>query len=89
VITKNWWLAVAEIVDAFRVIPRIMLFGYGIFYYSYIMHVTAWYFTLPNPNVEATAFITGTITALGGMLTIFSNTYIKTGRSWGDYKGDL
>ena len=63
-----------------------MLVSYGMFYYWYIAHVTEWYFSVPVTTVPDTAFVTGTITAIGGMLTIFSNNYIKSGRAWGEYK---
>lgn len=80
--TKHKWLAIAEIVDAFRIIPRLMLAGYCCFYIWYIWWCTTWYFGLENPESTSTTFITATITGLGGMATWFSNTYLKSGRKW-------
>lgn len=93
---KEEWLKGAEIVDAYRLIPRGMLVFYGTFYLWYIHHTTDWYFDYltymvetGNFSVEAiagsTAFVTSTITALGAMFTWFAgNVYMKTGRVWGD-----
>jgi len=77
------WLNIAEILDAFRVIPRIMLASFFGFYIWYIVHTTHWYFSLVETGVTDTAFVTGTITALGGMFTFFLNAYLQSGRKWG------
>jgi len=82
-INKQKYLDIAEIVDAWRVIPRLMLAGYFWFYTWYIVHVTHWYFELPATGIPDTAFVTGTITALGGMGTFFMNAYLQSGRKWG------
>lgn len=91
--TKETWLSVAEVVDALRVIPRLMLMLYGGFYLWYIIHTTHWYFSFLNSCdstevgavAAATAFVTSTITALGGMFTWFAGSvYMKTGRVWGN-----
>lgn len=90
--TKQKWLDIAEVIDAFRVIPRTLLIAYGIFYLWYIEHVTSWYFEYMAMTEKidiaavtgSTGFVTATITALGGMFTWFAgNVYMKTGRTWG------
>ena len=91
---KENWIKGAEIVDAYRLIPRILLIFYAVFYLWYIDFVTDWYFGYLMYMVEnkifsvetvagSTAFVTSTITALGAMFTWFAgNVYMKTGRVW-------
>lgn len=79
---KENWLTFAEIIDALRIIPRAILVALYSFYVWYIKWTTLWYFSLPDPQASETVFITGTITALGTMVTFFTNKYIETGRKW-------
>ena len=82
--TKEKWLETAEIIDALRIIPRLMLLGFFIFYIWYIIWVTKWYFALPEPETASTIFVSSTITAIGAMFTWFGgNVYMSTGRKWG------
>ncbi len=78
----------AEVIDALRIIPRLMLLGFLIFYVIYIWIVTQWYFGLEEKEMGSTAFITSTITALGAMFAWVSKTYITTGREWTENKVD-
>lgn len=80
--TKQKFLDIAEVIDAFRVIPRIILVALYTFYVWYIQWTTSWYFQLIDPGAWDTAFITGTVTALGTMITFFTNKYVETGRKW-------
>lgn len=79
---KQRILDFAEIIDALRIIPRVMLLGYFSFYLWYIKYTTDWYFSLTEQTVADTTFVTATITALGGMATYFSQAYLSTGRKW-------
>ncbi len=79
---KAWWLDLAEVVDALRIVPRIMLVGFFVFWVWYIVYVTHWYTTLESPTGWDTGFLTGTITAIGTMFTWFGNTYVNSGRKW-------
>ncbi len=83
---KDKWLASAEIIDALRIVPRLLLLGFLIFYIWYIMLVSRWYFSLEGAEFTSTAFISTTITALGAMFTWIGNTYIHTGRDWSEKK---
>lgn len=85
---KDKWLASAEIIDALRIIPRLMLLGFMIFYIWYIIYVSRWYFKIEDTEFASTAFISSTITAIGAMFTWIGNTYIKTGRKWSEEKKD-
>lgn len=40
---RKWFLASGEILDAWRVIPRVVLLGYGILVY----HLTTWFLAVP------------------------------------------
>ncbi len=79
---KQAWLDAAEIIDALRVIPRIMLFSFFAFYMWYIWITTNWYFQLTEPGMWDTTFISTTVTAIGTMLIWIGNTYINSGRRW-------
>ena len=79
---KQTWLDIAEIIDALRIFPRIILMALYTFYVWYILWTTRWYFSLEEAGVWDTSFVTGTITALGAMVTFFTNKYVETGRNW-------
>jgi hypothetical protein len=86
-VTKDTWLATAEVIDALRVIPRIMLFGWLIFYMFYTWGLTEWYFMLQEPSTQQTAFVTTIISALGTMSIWLGNIYINTRRAWSNLGG--
>ena len=84
---KEKWLQWAEIIDAFRIIPRLMLLGFFIFYVWYIILVTNWFFSIDDQTIASTTFVTSTISAIGVMFTWFGgNVYMQTGRKWGNTK---
>ena len=85
--TKDNWLATAEVIDALRVIPRIMLFGWWVFYMYYAWGLTEWFFTLDSPTTQQTTFITTVISALGTMSVWLGNIYINTRRKWASIEG--
>jgi hypothetical protein len=85
-VTKNSWLAAAEVFDGMRIIPRIVLFAALLFVGWYIVWVTRWYMT-PEAHSAAnatqdSAFAIGVITALGGIVSMIIKFYNDTGRDW-------
>lgn len=68
------WLKYAEIVDAYRVVPRILLVGYGVMLY----HTTMWFMALDAPSAPQSTFI-GVVWGAAAAITAFYN---KTGRDW-------
>lgn len=85
---KEQWLQTAEIVDAFRVVPRLVLFAYLIFVFWLTDRIIDWYFALPaaERSMEASGLAVGLFTAITGFGTVFVNMYIKTGREWNGHK---
>lgn len=71
---RDFHLLIAELVDAYRVVPRIVLIGYG--YLLWDTHV--WYSALPDPTTTQTAYAT----LLWGACTVITAWYINTGRKW-------
>lgn len=71
---KTKLLEWAEIIDAWRLWPRLFLVAY--FYHLHTL--VFWYITLPNPTTEQTAMV-GAITALFVPLTKW---YMENGVEW-------
>jgi len=80
----NKYLQLAEIIDAFRIIPRIVLFGILFFAGYYIIDITQWYMNLPAD--ERTAMVSGflgiSVPAVFGLAGKVTDWYLKTGRKW-------
>lgn len=72
---KEFFLIWAEIVDAWRVVPRAVLFFYGCFTWN----VYLWIKDLESPTVEQT----GIMYAVIGVAGMIFNFYAKSGRAWG------
>lgn len=68
-------LGLAERIDAYRVIPRLCLLGYG----ALLAQVTYWFMTLPEPSNGQAAFVSTVWGASAAVMTF----YINTGRKWG------
>lgn len=81
---KQKWLDVAEVFDAFRIMPRMVLVTSLGFAAWYIITITLWYMHLPV--IERTAEVSGfaglTIPAVFGLAGTITNWYLKTGRNW-------
>lgn len=71
---KEKWLAVAEIVDAFRVVPRLVLIGFSVLCYKAFVWAT-------GLDELSTAQL-GLATAIWGAATAWLTFYLNTGRKW-------
>ncbi len=82
--SKEKWLAAAEVVDAWRVVPRIIMFGYCVWTIDVVWKLLAWYMALPGPerSLEASGFAAGVITAVTGLNTFAIRVYVYSGRKW-------
>ena len=87
---KQKWLDAAEIMDAHRVIPKIITFTVMAMYawfaydsYTWVKTIVAESDTLP-PAVAA--FVGATLSALGGVLMLVINKYFGGGRDWSKNK---
>lgn len=77
-------LNTAEVIDAYRVVPRLLLIAYCVFVYDITFYLLDWYTALPSAerSLEASGLAAGIFTALTGFGTHFLNVYIKSGRKW-------
>lgn len=69
-------LKYAEIIDAYRVIPRLLLIGFGYL----VWHVVEWFTGLEVPTTQQAAFVSAVV----GIAAPISAFYFQTGRKWGD-----
>lgn len=83
---KNNWLELAEILDAMRVIPRLVLLVTLIFVGWYIVKTSLWYMALSAENRQYTdaGLLSITIPALFGLAGKVFDWYLKTGKKWGN-----
>jgi len=83
---KQAWLDIAEVIDAHRIIPKLILvlafFGYGMYAYDSYIWVKEIYKTTNDIPTSVAAFAGGTLSALGGVLTLMVNKYFEGGRKW-------
>jgi ABC-type transporter Mla maintaining outer membrane lipid asymmetry permease subunit MlaE len=82
---KKKLLDAAEVVDAWRIMPRILVISFMLFTIVTIADLLEWYKALPatERQLEASGFAFGVITALSGLLTAVIKIYQSTGRKWG------
>lgn len=83
-VNKQQWLDWAEITDAWRVVPRAILFGYCFATAKLVFELVTWYMGLPiaERTIEATSFAAGVITSVTGLATWATKFYIDSGRDW-------
>lgn len=74
----------AEVIDAYRIIPRALMIAYCVFVYHITTYLLDWYTALPfeERSVEASGLAFGIFTAVTGLGTQFLNAYLKSGRQW-------
>jgi hypothetical protein len=73
---KQRWLDAAEVADAWRIVPRLLLLGYGYMLYD----AGTWFMALEVPNGAQSAYVS----ILWGAAAVVSGLYFNTGRRWGD-----
>lgn len=86
--SKRWWLDLAEVLDAHRLIPKVFVIAYASFYAVLLWDVWQWIkgmieMDLEPMDIVALAGIPGiVISALGGILGTITKKYFETGRKW-------
>ncbi len=81
-------LSLAEVIDAYRVFPRLFLVMFFAGYCWLMLQSWQWYVTLPFTELDwanlsaLTAFPTLLLTGLGGMFTSMYKHYQESGRDW-------
>lgn len=85
---KQRWLDIAEVSDAYRLMPKFVLICLTILYVILVWNTWTWFVVL-DPSLYTdvqfaalVGFPSGVVTAVGGMLKGIIDTYIKTGRDW-------
>lgn len=71
---KKTILSYAEIFDAFRVVPRLLLMLYGLFIYQ----IAEWFMSLPDPSGAQSTFVSVVV----GAASVIVGVYNKSGRKW-------
>ena len=82
--SKQHWLDAAEVFDAWRVVPRLVLFAYCWWLAYVVDYILIWYTRLPAParSIEASGMASVVITAVTGMGAFVFKVYVSGGRSW-------
>lgn len=81
---KQRYVDFAQVFDQLRVVPRLVLFGYGL----WVAHVTdstlTWYMQLPSAErtLEASGLAGAIITAVTGLFPWIYKIYANTGNDW-------
>lgn len=92
---REKWLCRAEILDALRIMPRVMIILFLILYVILAWGAWGWFLALdPSLYSDLTfglmiAFPTTLLTAIGGMLTKVFLEYMRTGRKWQDKETEI
>jgi hypothetical protein len=75
--TRQELLNFAELIDAFRVVPRTILIVYSYF----VWYVINWYLPIANPTTGQTALVT----TVAGSVPVVIGLYQNSGRRWGPH----
>jgi len=82
---KPHWLDIAELIDSWRIFPRLVLIAYGWFVYEVSFFVLRWYASEPATarGPEETAMVGVVFTAVTGFAGYVFKIYADGGRTWG------
>lgn len=81
---KARWLDVAELIDSYRLFPRLFLFGclaWTVWVANFLLH---WYTQLPKDDrsLEASGFASVVVLAIFGFMKLVFDSYVTNGRTW-------
>lgn len=81
---KQEWLRVAELIDSYRVIPRLFLTACFVWTVWVSDVCLIWYIHLPHAErgLEASGFGSVVFLTVFGFLKLVYSTYAATGRDW-------
>ena len=84
---KENWMAAAEVIDALRIFPRILVLSYGWFVGYTTIYSIYWYAALPaaERTVEVTAFYTMQMGSIGALAAYIFKVYTDGGYDWEKY----
>ncbi len=77
-------LALAELIDSYRIFPRLFLLSCFIWTVAVGQQLLDWYTRLPpaERGIEATGFASAVFLGIMGFLKLVYSTYSAAGRSW-------
>jgi hypothetical protein len=83
---KQQWLAISEVLDSFRIVPRLLvfitLFAYIFLSYEMILWAMQIYGDLKDIPVSIAGLIGGLLTTLAAIPTMVIRKYFDGGRNW-------
>jgi hypothetical protein len=81
---KEAWLKWAELIDAYRIVPRAFLFIWSTFTMRIGIETLHWFFEQPSNSrgFEEASVVVGVFTAALGMTKMVFDKYSDTGREW-------
>ena len=81
---KGFWMDFAEIVDALRIFPRILIGYYGFWMAHVIYYTLHWYFDLKSDErtAQVTAVVGIIVPGIFGFGTLLYKLYSDGGRKW-------
>jgi hypothetical protein len=84
--SKQKHLALAELIDSYRIFPRLFLLSCFIWTVAVGQQLLNWYTALPSPErgIEATGFASVVFLGILGFLKLVYSTYSAAGRNWPD-----
>ncbi len=82
--SKQQHLALAELIDSYRVFPRLFLLSCFIWTVAVGQQLLDWYTRLPSAErgIEATGFASVVFVGILGFLKLVYSTYSAAGRAW-------
>lgn len=83
--SKSKHLDAAELIDNYRIFPRLFLLSCFIWTVAVGQQLLSWYVTLAKEerSVEATGFASIVFLGILGFLKLVYSTYTAAGRAWG------
>lgn len=81
---KLRWFDVAQVFDTWRVVPRVVLFGYATWVIRIIDQTLAWYEHLPavERTLEASGMATAIISVITGLFPWVYKIYSDNANDW-------
>ena len=88
--THKEWLEIAERIDAFRIVPRLILVSYYGFFVHAWYYVVTWFMAFQWERIDGNADVTLAVAGfpaiilgvLTGVLNALTKSYFGTGRNW-------
>jgi hypothetical protein len=89
--TFDGWMGIAEIIDALRIFPRVMLLGYLGWVIYFVDRILQFYFDLPSADKQSTqiaVFAGAVITIVTGIGAKVFDIYQQSSRDWAAYHNE-